>query len=288
MASRETTVLGLPNPTRVITTTNLDDGVSSFDTSFDESLGPVQNPGGSIIRLAYVSNQAPQALNGSDLDRLAKGGYRRCMAAQLVLVQTVDTPSTAATIRRLGQMLEGRRETKYSRAVKGETKLGAGHLDTLTSMANLASTYRNQGRSANTNANANQLWGLTDQPVDADFDRWLVQEHHRVKSQKDNKVMQNFIEGLKKTNIELPPIYESFEAFTEYADKLHAVENKLEVLSRLASSLRFMCPDILDLQSQSLDEIEETMDEYKELMTEIMRQVHAVPIEKKREALSYC
>ncbi|KAI8945158.1 cupin domain protein [Xylaria longipes] len=63
-----TTVPGLPNPTRVITTTNLENGVSSFDNSFDESLGPVQNLGGTLFRLAYVSDQAPQILNGSDLD----------------------------------------------------------------------------------------------------------------------------------------------------------------------------------------------------------------------------
>lgn len=58
MASGETTVPGLPNPTRLITTTNLDNGVSSFDTSFDESLGPVQDLGGALLRLAYVSDQA--------------------------------------------------------------------------------------------------------------------------------------------------------------------------------------------------------------------------------------
>ncbi|KAI0486746.1 cupin domain protein [Xylaria cf. heliscus] len=63
-----TTVPGLPNPTRVITTTNLENGVSSFDNSFDESLGPVQNLGGALFRLAYVSDPAPQALNGGDLD----------------------------------------------------------------------------------------------------------------------------------------------------------------------------------------------------------------------------
>ncbi|KAH8166861.1 hypothetical protein CIB48_g1395 [Xylaria polymorpha] len=112
---------------------------------------------------------------------------------------------------------------------------------------------------ANTNAGANPLWGLTNQPVDADFDRWLIREHHRVKSQKDNKIMRDFIQGLKKTNIELPPIYASFESFVEYSDKLHALENRLEVLSRLTSSLRYMCPDILELQAQGLTEVADAM-----------------------------
>jgi quercetin dioxygenase-like cupin family protein len=66
-----TTVPDLPNPTRLITTTNLENGVSSFDTSFDESLGVVQNLGGSLFRLAYASEQPPQALNGSDLNTYA-------------------------------------------------------------------------------------------------------------------------------------------------------------------------------------------------------------------------
>jgi quercetin dioxygenase-like cupin family protein len=65
--SSSTNVPDLPNPTRVITTTNLENGVSSFDTTFDESLGVVRNLGGSLFRLAYVSEQAPQVLNGSDL-----------------------------------------------------------------------------------------------------------------------------------------------------------------------------------------------------------------------------
>ncbi|KAI1746982.1 cupin domain protein [Xylaria castorea] len=62
------TVPDLPNPTRVITTTNLENGVSSFDNTFDESVEPVQNLAGSLFRLAYASNQPPQVLNGSDLE----------------------------------------------------------------------------------------------------------------------------------------------------------------------------------------------------------------------------
>ncbi|KAF2973377.1 hypothetical protein GQX73_g81 [Xylaria multiplex] len=63
-----TAVSDLPNPTRVITTTNLEDGVSYFENSFDESVGVVRNLGGSLFRLAYVSDQAPQVLNGTDLE----------------------------------------------------------------------------------------------------------------------------------------------------------------------------------------------------------------------------
>ncbi|RWA14551.1 hypothetical protein EKO27_g617 [Xylaria grammica] len=73
--SSSPTVSDLPNPTRVITTMNLEDGVSSFDSSFDESLRVIQNLGGALFRLAYTSDQAPQALNGSDLDTY--GGYRK-------------------------------------------------------------------------------------------------------------------------------------------------------------------------------------------------------------------
>ncbi|KAH9904578.1 cupin domain protein [Xylariomycetidae sp. FL2044] len=54
----------LPNPRRVITDTDLETGKSRFDTAFDESL-PVSAPLGTTnIRLAYVTDQAPQSLNG--------------------------------------------------------------------------------------------------------------------------------------------------------------------------------------------------------------------------------
>ncbi|KAI0418624.1 cupin domain protein [Xylaria grammica] len=62
------TISDLSNPTCVITTTNLENGVPSFDSSFDESLGVIQGLGGALFRLAYASDQAPQVLNGSDLD----------------------------------------------------------------------------------------------------------------------------------------------------------------------------------------------------------------------------
>ncbi|KAI1161866.1 cupin domain protein [Nemania serpens] len=67
------TVPALPNPTRVITTTNLENGVSTFDKTFDESLPVVQNLGGALFRLAYASEPPPQALNGSDVTTY--GGY---------------------------------------------------------------------------------------------------------------------------------------------------------------------------------------------------------------------
>ncbi|KAI0460573.1 cupin domain protein [Xylaria acuta] len=93
--SDTTTVPGLPNPTRVITTTNPENGVSSFDNSFDENLAPVQNLGGALFRLAYVSDQAPQVLNGSDLD--VYGGHLKNVPPLVVPggganVWYIDTP----------------------------------------------------------------------------------------------------------------------------------------------------------------------------------------------------
>ncbi|KAM3067541.1 hypothetical protein ACMFMG_000141 [Clarireedia jacksonii] len=75
MASGESTssatVPDLPNPTRVVTTVNLGTGVSSFDTSFNESLGVIQDLGGSLFRLGYVSQPPPLNLDGSDVHEYA-------------------------------------------------------------------------------------------------------------------------------------------------------------------------------------------------------------------------
>ncbi|KAI0182233.1 cupin domain protein [Xylaria flabelliformis] len=88
-------VPNLPNPTRVITTTNLENGISSFDNSFDESVGPVQNLNGALFRLAYTSGQAPQVLDGSDLD--IYGGHLKNVPPLVVPggganVWYIDTP----------------------------------------------------------------------------------------------------------------------------------------------------------------------------------------------------
>ncbi|GAP91711.1 putative cupin domain protein [Rosellinia necatrix] len=71
--SSPTNVPALPNPARVITTTNLDTSIASFDKTFEESLAVTQNLGGTLLRLAYVSGQAPEALNEGNLS--AYGGY---------------------------------------------------------------------------------------------------------------------------------------------------------------------------------------------------------------------
>ena len=60
------TVPSLPNPSRIITTTNLDTGISSVDKTFNESLAVIKNLGGSLFRLAYVSNPPPLSLEGED------------------------------------------------------------------------------------------------------------------------------------------------------------------------------------------------------------------------------
>jgi quercetin dioxygenase-like cupin family protein len=75
MASGESTssatVPDLPNPTRLVTTVNLDTGVSSFNSSFDESLGAINNLGGSLFRLGYVSQPPPLNLEGADVNEYA-------------------------------------------------------------------------------------------------------------------------------------------------------------------------------------------------------------------------
>ncbi|TPX12169.1 uncharacterized protein E0L32_007055 [Thyridium curvatum] len=57
----------LPNPRRVITDTNPDTGLAGFSTAQDESLGVTNDLGGSLFRLGYVADRAPQALDGADL-----------------------------------------------------------------------------------------------------------------------------------------------------------------------------------------------------------------------------
>ncbi|KAI1819440.1 cupin domain protein [Xylaria intraflava] len=64
----------LPDPARVITTTNSQTGVSSIYTTLSESLPVTRNLGGTHIRLAYVSDRAPQPLNGNG-DLAAYGGF---------------------------------------------------------------------------------------------------------------------------------------------------------------------------------------------------------------------
>ncbi|KAI0541585.1 cupin domain protein [Xylaria digitata] len=73
-----TTASDLSNPTRVITTTNPENGVSFFEGSFDKSVGVVRNLGGSLLRLAYALDQAPQVLNRSDLE--IYGGFLKSVS----------------------------------------------------------------------------------------------------------------------------------------------------------------------------------------------------------------
>jgi quercetin dioxygenase-like cupin family protein len=61
----------LPNPQRVITDTDLETGVSHFDTRLDESLAVKQDLGGSLFRLGYVTDKTPNTLDGNDLTNYA-------------------------------------------------------------------------------------------------------------------------------------------------------------------------------------------------------------------------
>ncbi|KAI1170317.1 cupin domain protein [Nemania sp. FL0916] len=62
-----TTPPDLANPTRVITTTNPENGISIFDKTHDESLPVVFSVAGSHFRLAYASGPVPEALDGTDI-----------------------------------------------------------------------------------------------------------------------------------------------------------------------------------------------------------------------------
>ncbi|KAH8883273.1 hypothetical protein GQ53DRAFT_882832 [Thozetella sp. PMI_491] len=66
-----TTTPDLPDPTRIITSTDLATGVSFFNSTFAEGLSMVSDLGGALFRLGYVSERPPQSLNGSDLDTYA-------------------------------------------------------------------------------------------------------------------------------------------------------------------------------------------------------------------------
>ncbi|GAA89821.1 cupin domain protein [Aspergillus luchuensis] len=57
----------LPNPHRVITDTNLDTGISFFNTTLSESLAVKQDVGGSLFRLGYITGRTPNTLNGTDI-----------------------------------------------------------------------------------------------------------------------------------------------------------------------------------------------------------------------------
>ena len=57
----------LPNPQRVITDTDLETGVSHFNTTLDESLAVKQDLGGSLFRLGYITDKTPATLDGTDL-----------------------------------------------------------------------------------------------------------------------------------------------------------------------------------------------------------------------------
>ncbi|TGJ83888.1 hypothetical protein E0Z10_g4889 [Xylaria hypoxylon] len=96
--SSSTTAPAPPNPARIITTTNLENAISSFDNTFEESLQVTQNLGGSLFRLAYVSGQAPEALNESNLN--VYGGFLENLPPLVVpgggsTVWYIDTPPGA-------------------------------------------------------------------------------------------------------------------------------------------------------------------------------------------------
>ncbi|KAI1434124.1 cupin domain protein [Xylaria sp. CBS 124048] len=63
----EASMPALPTPTRLITTTNPETGVATFDKSFAESLPVARQMGGTVFRLAYTSGRAPESLDGSDV-----------------------------------------------------------------------------------------------------------------------------------------------------------------------------------------------------------------------------
>ncbi|KAL4735887.1 hypothetical protein BDV11DRAFT_208113 [Aspergillus similis] len=57
----------LPNPQRVITDTDLETGISHFNTALNESLAVKQDLGGSLFRLGYITDKTPNTLDGTDL-----------------------------------------------------------------------------------------------------------------------------------------------------------------------------------------------------------------------------
>jgi len=67
-----TTAPDLPNPTRLISTTNLDTGISEFNTSLPEELTVVRNLNGALFRLGYITNVPPISLaNQNDISTYA-------------------------------------------------------------------------------------------------------------------------------------------------------------------------------------------------------------------------
>ena len=96
-----TTAPKLPNPTRVITTTNLDNGTSTFNTTVPESLAVVRNLNGALFRIGYVTGQPPISLaNNNDI-----GTYVANLENPPPLVPAgggpvvwyIDTPPSAAS-----------------------------------------------------------------------------------------------------------------------------------------------------------------------------------------------
>ncbi|KAL3431421.1 hypothetical protein BDV09DRAFT_198717 [Aspergillus tetrazonus] len=57
----------LSNPQRVIIDTDLETGISHFNTTLDESLAVKQDLGGSLFRLGYITDKTPNTLDGTDL-----------------------------------------------------------------------------------------------------------------------------------------------------------------------------------------------------------------------------
>ncbi|RYC54008.1 hypothetical protein CHU98_g12201 [Xylaria longipes] len=110
----------------------------------------------------------------------------------------------------------------------------------------------------NANAVVNNLWGVTNQSVDPDFDRWLVREHHRlVTSDINNEPMQSYIRNLEKNNIELPPIYSSFKQFRKYMHRVSVLESRVQILIRMYECLNRMCPDLPRTQMDCMRDLQE-------------------------------
>lgn len=72
-----------PNPQRVITDTDLETGISHFNTTLDESLEVKQDLGGSLFRLGYMTDKTPNTLDGNDLTNYSE--YLKTAACLLSL-----------------------------------------------------------------------------------------------------------------------------------------------------------------------------------------------------------
>lgn len=96
-----TTTPGLPSPTRLISTTNLDTGTSKFDTTLSEELPVVRNLNGALFRLGYFTGTPPISLaNQNDISTYVSGLQDPpplVPAGGGPIVWYIDTPPDAAS-----------------------------------------------------------------------------------------------------------------------------------------------------------------------------------------------